>query len=882
MKQIEIGDSIIYHLTNEVYSNVKQNAVCRFELQIDDNEPKTYWVVRNEIGRSHVYIRDIVGNIKTVEQGVSEVYNKDGLVISRESPLFGKIRQWDLNETYNINGYKYKIISFSDYFPETRYKIDAINGIINNLEADEKKYNLNFDSLNNELKRLKEEYKKLAEEKASDKEKQAKLAEIKEKEEEIIRESERKKRNFNEKIEFLEKPILDKQQEEYRRAKPLNGSLIINGGPGTGKTIALIQRITFLTSVSEIENIVSNISKTELNNLKESWCFFSPSQRLENFLRNAMERERLLEIGNNTEVWGTLKNVLLNSFGLLGTGKNEFENIENHSDIFDSRRYNLKKIEENFEKFYCLFHFDKLKNLTELNEKIKNYSWKEYGFRIINEINKISDIKNYSDLFKLYSNFQNNFQKIENPKDENEIKFNKQFFEPIEKLDYKYTETLINFIDELEKSDIELFQILLQKAKKIRTIDDKIKILRYIKLGLERYWIGLIDNDKLNEALYSKISEKYKFEIEEYETYNKYFYNLTQGIAENIFGNINEPFKEFRKTTQYQSLIKISIKEVYNSDIIVNNKITNQEKDLYLLFILKLLKKIHQDTENYFNNSENKFIASYKKYCKSIIAVDEATDFSLTQMACIRALSNYKYNCVTLSGDLAQRFTQNGIKSWKEYTDYTGEDLNDIQKDLKISYRQNGTLTENSIKLYKKINPDSTTLLTSYHEKSVLDAEILYYINEKIEDKVSWVAKRVLEIKNNCENRIPSIAVFVKDEIMLKKYGEAFSKNKLLTSNGIGTSVCYGEIDLGEEKKIRIFDIKHIKGLEFEALFMMDTDEILIMTNNMLQYLYVGFSRAYTYIGITCKINLPDELKNLEMTNANDPDENYWEIPVNS
>ena len=83
------------------------------------------------------------------------------------------------------------------------------------------------------------------------------------KQDEIDRESKRKKRHYNERVEFLEKPVLDKCQDSFRRENPLNGSMIINGGPGTGKTVALIQRITFLTS-TELKKVRSDITDSEL------------------------------------------------------------------------------------------------------------------------------------------------------------------------------------------------------------------------------------------------------------------------------------------------------------------------------------------------------------------------------------------------------------------------------------------------------------------------------------------------------------------------------------------------------------------------------------------------------------------------------------------
>ena len=46
---------------------------------------------------------------------------------------------------------------------------------------------------------------------------------------------------------------------------------------------------------------------------------------------------------------------------------------------------------------------------------------------------------------------------------------------------------------------------------------------------------------------------------------------------------------------------------------------------------------------------------------KGVVAVDEATDFSLWELVAMSSLSHPLFNSVTLSGDLMQRLTNKGI-----------------------------------------------------------------------------------------------------------------------------------------------------------------------------------------------------------------------------
>ena len=52
------------------------------------------------------------------------------------------------------------------------------------------------------------------------------------------------------------------------------------------------------------------------------------------------------------------------------------------------------------------------------------------------------------------------------------------------------------------------------------------------------------------------------------------------------------------------------------------------------------------------------------------------------------------------------------------------------------------------------------------------------------------------------------------------------------------------------EKTIRIFPIDQVKGMEFEAVFFYDIDDIE-ETSLINKYLYVGLSRASMYLAVT-------------------------------
>ena len=66
---------------------------------------------------------------------------------------------------------------------------------------------------------------------------------------------------------------------------------------------------------------------------------------------------------------------------------------------------------------------------------------------------------------------------------------------------------------------------------------------------------------------------------------------------------------------------------------------------------------------------------------------------------------------------------------------------------------------------------------------------------------------------------------------------------------------------MGTEARVRIFDIRYIKGLEFEAVFFVSIDEIARQEPHLVdKYLYVGLTRARSFLGITYSQDFPQSL----------------------
>src|ERR1035437_7716022 len=62
-------------------------------------------------------------------------------------------------------------------------------------------------------------------------------------------------------------------------------------------------------------------------------------------------------------------------------------------------------------------------------------------------------------------------------------------------------------------------------------------------------------------------------------------------------------------------------------------------------------------------------VVQSKAGCDSSLMQASSTDFLSVELACMRLLSHPAFDCTTFTGDLMQRMTSEGIKSWDEIGD---------------------------------------------------------------------------------------------------------------------------------------------------------------------------------------------------------------------
>lgn len=126
---------------------------------------------------------------------------------------------------------------------------------------------------------------------------------------------------------------------------------------------------------------------------------------------------------------------------------------------------------------------------------------------------------------------------------------------------------------------------------------------------------------------------------------------------------------------------------------------------------------------------------------------------------------------------------------------------------------------------------------------------------EGLSTVAAWLAQRVVEIEDFVQE-LPSIAILVNDEAEVRPLAE--SLGEALIDHNIRVIPCPDGQVRGRESAVRVFNVQHIKGLEFEAVFFVGIDKLANEKPDLFdKFMYVGATRAATYLGITCERTLP-------------------------
>jgi hypothetical protein len=263
----------------------------------------------------------------------------------------------------------------------------------------------------------------------------------------------------------------------------------------------------------------------------------------------------------------------------------------------------------------------------------------------------------------------------------------------------------------------------------------------------------------------------------------------------------------------------------------------------------------------------------YELYRNQIL-VDEATDFSPVQLACMAAITHPTTRSFFACGDFNQRLTPWGTRSKTELKwIMSGLEFQEVN----IAYRQTRQLNSLARGIVTAVGGNNPIVELP---KNVDNEGVAPALLEDASDLVTlthWLADRLGEIEQFLQGQpMPSTAIFVNSEDTVVSLAEKL--DRILIENNLRVVACSQGQIVGQDTDIRVFDIQHIKGLEFEAVFFVGVDGLAEKHFSLFdKYLYVGATRAATYLGLTCNQKLPSVIESLRPQFTSD-----WSAPAST
>ncbi len=840
---IRIIKDIQRHTASEWNANTRQKVIGRSGLIIEgDNKPSRVWISNREYQMTTTVQKNILGTVVgTLSHDVVDILDNDGVVTSKNTRMGRLLSEnavghhtcktprgeisFDIlsraffqstNET--VKGIRLNYDGKSRVFPDSQSALDS-------LEAEAKGQSGTISFRNR-----------------------------------IIREQATLRLN----------PFLDKIQNEIKFSHVHDGTcLVIDGGPGTGKTTTLIQRLKLLINDYDLKDYRLNYESCSLtdpqislvSDPKRNWLFFSPNNLMRMYLRNNMVYEGLSNVDRKTVVWSIyLPQIVSLYYYFIGDSDSPF-NYERKASSPFAPNVGLEPV-RSFSKYY----YD---NIYKIFKSAVNIDAERFDIlrsrveALVNVCRNINKIDSVNDVLRICSKLQE-YSNLHVPELGWTVKQVQEEYDDL--LKYLTNYYLVEF-----KSNPEVWSQLTEIVASWRKnnnpkyedepstyyIEDTISsTLKQIILKIAANTFGesqTIDthDKKFYEIVSIYITHKRLKELGEYIAYRSLIRRIVLPPEAILFNKLSSWYKYYRVEAFKKKDYSVFPEDTLNNIVLgSNNKsITFSELALLVGFANNISRDLFKSNRGRFEESNNIFITAYKCCCIPVIGIDEATDYSLLDYYAIASLRDYRVNSVTLCGDLMQCMRTDGITDWNILHDPLLFDSMEV-KQLTVSYRQSPELMKLADSLYE-ITVGRPSPYTCNIEADNETPKPLWYDHKDINYRAAWIASRIIDIQK-AYSALPSIAVFTKDAVSSKALETLLLANTSLQQAGIDVIDCTNKDNvLDQSNKVRIFEIDKVKGMEFDAVFFFDIDTVNVDTDSINRFLYVGLSRAAFFIAVT-------------------------------
>lgn len=905
--QTEIANGIIDRLKQEQASYVKYPAIGRLDVELNDVS-KVFWLTESEDHGSIQLGRGFLGGQEVVGIGQSSVARISGEPNIYKNSLVGEIliKHAKGRHTYNAPSGKVQlqIITKATYRPILK-EVDAIEGEmkmndgspllrwrslrqwlkglqhvgsqddtseIEGTEAVSSDHGLQTKESDRvgassdtfidltELDSASNEYKELLAAHAMSQQVEANLRARKK------ADSDSRQSYIRTSQELRVQHILDPIQEEAKREHFYDDYfVVIEGGPGTGKTTTLIQRIKFLTARTIEEYFVDRNRdftpemKSLLFQSGPPWLFISPSRLLKDYLKQAMSAEHLTQLEDCVWDWPTLKNELMRKYGLYGT-KSKLQPVPKGSKEYRPTFYkkevrHLRTLEAEFTEAF-------LDKVWFRVNGIERAVWQTQAFRtkaksLQSIIDAAKENRNMESTLRMFRRFQ-----------EVESDWSNQIARRGNDIISKRVREVFGSFDRddaVKHAMVALHQEISDKrtsdfvAWTVNAITDALKESARRTLGVDERIT------RKSEKVIAVIPSLENWHAEEADVvaFAYSFSRITQGLAVNIFDRLVDAFRDFRKESGYRNAIRQRSGTLFDLMLSSGNKQIHPEEEAFLLgFINRMMASFSRLYPSDFReeNEPNMhvFAKGYVNAVRPVIAVDEAADFALIDLDCIATLKHTLIGSMTLCGDLMQRTTTEGLSSWSDLNSMLSRRISHVGDFVKVyplkkSYRQSEKILRVARLIYER-QRNTPAPYVGHQPESENEPPPQLIVAANSNERLDLVAQSILQISEDYGvGVVPTIAVFVPTESEVRHTADALNEHPSIMASGIKIEACTGGVVIGVKSSVRVFSVEFIKGLEFEAVIFHDFDRLSASYPEDLvgRLLYVGLSRAAYHLVIT-------------------------------
>ncbi|MBA6098501.1 ATP-binding domain-containing protein [Pseudomonas juntendi] len=664
--------------------------------------------------------------------------------------------------------------------------------------------------------------------------------------------------------------ILDKFQDEIFRLS-VDHQLIILGPPGTGKTTTLIKRLgqkLDWEALSQEERLLLGPQSK-----RSSWMMFTPSDLLKHYVKEAFNRENVPASDEHIKTWSKRRHELARStFGILRTGNGGTCILK------EDRQFAPVDINDDPRQWFTDFkahHQSRLLAALKDGAILLRDSAPNLVDAVVHKLFATAEGLRPEGLLSAYAEWNNLEARIDPM-----LKASRATTDDLIKrqgnLLYNHNKAIFAemaaFLDSLGQNDeddddgAEFDDDSAEDGTPTQSHTAELKAFTAYRKFLQAYARTRYRNGNLGKTSRSAQLRNW---LGDRVPSDQWLETLGREMC---FQNALRRFRDAWK--RYILDVPASYRAFRRDSVTLDryryerpehaSHIDETELDAILLLMLRSARElIRQDfVKRHIDEPRFTELARISSQFLQQVLVDEATDFSLLQLACMESLTDPAIESFFACGDFNQRITGVGLKQLDQL-----EWISPHLKPQRINtvYRQSRLLNSFAAKLLEHMDGDTEAVGSLPEHSNHEGVPPVLGENLRGEDVVTWVAERIFEIEDQIRSKnepVPTIAVLVDSEADVKPIAEALTKK--LESRSLIAAPCVDGQSLGNQSDIRVFDVQHIKGLEFEAVFFIGLDELVEAKPTLFErFLYVGATRAATYLGMVCHKKLPGTLEKL-------------------